>query len=46
MQRYLLLLVLSWLMNFLIVEPLLLVLHLFVGEPAVADAWVIGLLNT
>lgn len=37
MQRYLLLLVLSWLMNFLIVEPLLLVLHLFVGEPAVAD---------
>ena len=37
MQRYCVLLVISWLLNFILFEPLLLILHLFVGEPSVDE---------
>lgn len=37
MQRFLVLLVFSWMMNFFVFEPLLLALHLVVGEPTLGD---------
>eukprot|EP00435_Cladocopium_sp_Y103_P068480 s1255_g31.t1 len=37
MQRFLVLLVFSWIMNFFVFEPLLLALHLVVGEPTLGD---------
>ena len=39
MQRFLVLLVFSWMMNFFVFEPLLLALHLVVGEPTLGDTW-------
>ncbi|CAE7211489.1 unnamed protein product, partial [Symbiodinium pilosum] len=38
MQRFIVLLMISWLWNLLFFEPLLLILHLFVGEPSVDEA--------
>jgi len=37
MQRFLVLLVLSWFMNYFIFEPMYLALHLLVGEPTLSD---------
>ena len=39
MQRFLVLLLISWLMYYFITEPLLLVLHLLFGEPTLGDTW-------
>ena len=39
MQRFLVLLVLSWFMNYFIFEPVYLALHLLVGEPTLSVAW-------
>lgn len=39
MQRFLVLLVLSWFMNYFIFEPMYLALHLLVGEPTLSVAW-------
>ena len=38
MQRYIVLLAISWFLNLLLFEPLMLILHLFVGEPSVDEA--------
>jgi len=37
MQRYIVLLAISWFLNLLLFEPLMLILHLFVGEPSVDE---------
>lgn len=37
MQRYIVLLAISWLLNLVLFEPLMLILHLFVGEPSVDE---------
>ena len=39
MQRFLVLLIFTWMVNFFVFEPLLLALHLVVGEPTLGDAW-------
>ena len=39
MQRYIVLLAISWLLNLVLFEPLMLILHLFVGEPSVDEPW-------
>jgi len=37
MQRYLLLLVVAWVSQLLVLEPLLLTIHLMIGEPSIDD---------